>query len=95
MQARLAAAPEKLTPTPITLAPRAGCPAVQSATVNIDMTNMKMNVAPVALKATGEGNPAEWRGELVFTMGGPWRIEVKVTDSDGAIRKGIKDVDVP
>lgn len=92
VQAALEGAPRKLEPVAVSVRePHGGCPALRSVKVSIDMPEMKMGVAPVQLKREA----GVWRGELVFTMGGLWRIEAAAADTAGAIRKGTKDVDVP
>ena len=85
----LEAAPEKLTAVPVRLQVK-GC-ALSSAEIAVDMPGMPMNVAPVALAVSAE----ERIGHLVFTMSGPWRLELRLTHADGTHETQSYDLRVP
>ncbi len=68
--------PEKLQsiPVDVRIEPAGDIESVQAS---VDMPGMPMNVAPVTLEPV---SPGHWRGELVFTMSGPWYIDIAADD---------------
>lgn len=82
-------APAKLTPVPARLETQ-DC-EITAAEIGVDMPGMPMHVAPVAL--TGTGNTR--RGEIVFTMSGPWVIELRLTHKDGQRETSTYDLRIP
>lgn len=57
----------------------------------VDMPGMPMAVAPVALKPVD----GAWEGVIVFTMAGPWYVELKAVDDQGRPQQGRHDLSVP
>lgn len=81
--------PRKLAETPLRL-DAAGC-AFTAVTAAVDMPNMPMAVAPVTLRRDGDA----WTGALTFTMSGPWYVEIRAVDAQGAEHVSRHDLSVP
>lgn len=60
-------------------------------TATVDMPGMAMAVAPVKLTAVDGG----WEGVIVFTMPGPWYVELTAVDDQGRTQQGRHDLSVP
>lgn len=65
--------------------------AFRELTAHVDMPGMPMAVAPVSLKRVGDA----WEGVIVFTMPGPWYVELKAVDGQGRPQQGRHDLSVP
>ena len=84
--------PHKLTEIPVTVTFDSPPEWVTTTTMvaRVDMPGMPMNVAPVALIPVEEG---VYKAVLVFTMSGPWYVEIAATGPETwSVRY---DVDVP
>lgn len=60
-------------------------------TAHVDMPGMPMAVAPVALEPVN----GAWEGVIVFTMAGPWYVELKAVDAQRRPQQGRHDLSVP
>lgn len=63
----------------------------REVTAHVDMPGMPMAVAPVPL-ARADG---AWEGVVVFTMPGPWYVELKAVDDEGHPQQGRHDLSIP
>lgn len=63
----------------------------KEVTATVDMPGMAMAVAPVKLAAGAGG----WEGVIVFTMPGPWYVELTAVDDQGRTQQGRHDLSVP